>query len=510
MSLHIESTEEAALALEKQRKKTLFGSLAVTLLGATLFAVLFIMWKIYIATPEQPEMVAYATQEGDNPDIDTPEVTQTTQRPSSSAASSQVKVIAAVGAAEVAVVNPDIDVDMPSEDLSMGLDIGDGFGTGVGDGDGGGIPGVISKRCDLNDRMKRIMENGGVKECEDAVVKSLRWLQKQQNQDGSWGGKPQSYSCAMTGLALLAYMAHCETPLSEEFGETVLKGISYLVDVGNKSPVLSKVPQRSEVSYDHAVATYALCEAYTFCKQMNIPSISSMEEVVVKAVDKIISNQNADGGWAYNYDTKQGAHTDLSVTGWNVQALKAAEHGGIKPSKGSISGALRKASAYCRKCAGNDGLFGYMPEGYPDRGLRRSLVGVGILSLQMCGDGSDSAARKGLEYMQKDTPEAFQWSKGGDTPESMNLYQVYYGVQAAMNRGGEVWTVYNKAFRDATLKAQNSDGSFKPNGYAGPGGLCNSNGSTPNDIIYRQCLATLMLEVYYRFLPGTGEGTKRR
>ena len=26
-------------------------------------------------------MVAYATQEGDNPDIDTPEVTQTTQRP---------------------------------------------------------------------------------------------------------------------------------------------------------------------------------------------------------------------------------------------------------------------------------------------------------------------------------------------------------------------------------------------------------------------------------------------
>ena len=31
-------------------------------------------------------MVACATQEGDNPDIDTPEVTQTTQRPSSSSA----------------------------------------------------------------------------------------------------------------------------------------------------------------------------------------------------------------------------------------------------------------------------------------------------------------------------------------------------------------------------------------------------------------------------------------
>ena len=106
-------------------------------------------------------MVAYATQEGDNPDIDTPEVTQTTQRPSSSSTSAQVKVIAAVATADVAVVNPDIEVDVPSEELSMGIDIGDGFGTGTGDGDGGGIPGIISKRCDLNDRMKRITENGG-------------------------------------------------------------------------------------------------------------------------------------------------------------------------------------------------------------------------------------------------------------------------------------------------------------------------------------------------------------
>ncbi len=103
-------------------------------------------------------MVAYATQEGDNPDI---EVTQTTQRPSSSSTAAQVKVIAAVATADVAVVNPDIEVDVPSEELSMGIDIGDGFGTGTGDGDRGGIPGIISKRCDLNDRMKRIAENGG-------------------------------------------------------------------------------------------------------------------------------------------------------------------------------------------------------------------------------------------------------------------------------------------------------------------------------------------------------------
>lgn len=370
MSLHIESTENALAELKKQRTKTLTAAISVSFLGIALMGLLLYLVHIIVAVPEDPPMVAYATQEGDNPDIDTPEVTQTTQRPSSSSTSAQVKVIAAVATADVAVVNPDIEVDVPSEELSMGIDIGDGFGTGTGDGDGGGIPGIISKRCDLNDRMKRITENGGTPQCEEAVVKSLRWLKKQQNKDGSWGGAPHNYKCAMTGMALLSYLAHCETPLSEEFGETVLKGISFLVDQGMKNPVLS-------------------------------------------------------------------------------------------------------------------------------------LVGVGVLSLQMTGNGSDSAARKGLDWI-KNNVKTLQWGQGSGTENvKSNLYMHYYCVQAAMNRGGDVWTSYNKAFRDAVLSGQNADGSFRKNDVGYVSGMSNK-----SENIYRQCLATLMLETYYRFLPGTGEGTK--
>lgn len=296
MSLHIESTENALAELKKQRTKTLTAAISVSFLGIALMGLLLYLVHIIVAVPEDPPMVAYATQEGDNPDIDTPEVTQTTQRPSSSSTSAQVKVIAAVATADVAVVNPDIEVDVPSEELSMGIDIGDGFGTGTGDGDGGGIPGIISKRCDLNDRMKRITENGGTPQCEEAVVKSLRWLKKQQNGNGSWG--EGQFRASMTGISLQAYLAHCETPLSEEFGENVLKGISFLVDLGMKNPVLSEQPALKEICYDHAVATYALCEAYTFCKQMDIPSISNLEKVVVKAVDRIIDAQCPNGAGA--------------------------------------------------------------------------------------------------------------------------------------------------------------------------------------------------------------------
>lgn len=506
MSLHIESTEDALAELKKQRVKTLTAAISVSFLGVALMGLLLYLVHIIVAIPEDPPMVAYATQEGDNPDIDTPEVTQTTQRPSSSSTAAQVKVIAAVATADVAVVNPDIEVDVPSEELSMGIDIGDGFGTGTGDGDGGGIPGIISKRCDLNDRMKRITENGGTPQCEEAVVKSLKWLQKQQNKDGSWGGTPQNYKCAMTGLALLSYLAHCETPLSEDFGETVLKGISFLVDQGVKNPVISLVPQRNEVSYDHAVATYALCEAYTFCKQMDIPSIANLEKVVIKAVDRIIDAQCPNGGWAYSYNNKINPDIDLSVTGWNVQALKAAEHGGIKPTKGDIRSTLRKASSYVRKNVMPDGKFAYKENGNMPRS---SLVGVGVLSLQMTGNGSDSAARKGLDWI-KNNVKTLQWGQGSGTENvKSNLYMHYYCVQAAMNRGGDVWKAYNRAFRDSTLGAQASDGSFMPNGFGGPGGVVQtSQNRHANDRIYRQCLATLMLEVYYRFLPGTGEGAR--
>lgn len=478
MSLHIESTENALAELKKQRTKTLTAAISVSFLGIALMGLLLYLVHIIVAVPEDPPMVAYATQEGDNPDIDTPEVTQTTQRPSSSSTSAQVKVIAAVATADVAVVNPDIEVDVPSEELSMGIDIGDGFGTGTGDGDGGGIPGIISKRCDLNDRMKRITENGGTPQCEEAVVKSLRWLKKQQNKDGSWGGAPHNYKCAMTGMALLSYLAHCETPLSEEFGETVLK----------------------EICYDHAVATYALCEAYTFCKQMDIPSISNLEKVVVKAVDRIIDAQCPNGGWGYSYNNKINPDIDLSVTGWNVQALKAAEHGGIKPTKGEIRSTLRKASSYVRKNVMPDGKFSYKENGNMPRS---SLVGVGVLSLQMTGNGSDSAARKGLDWI-KNNVKTLQWGQGSGTENvKSNLYMHYYCVQAAMNRGGDVWTSYNKAFRDAVLSGQNADGSFRKNDVGYVSGMSNK-----SENIYRQCLATLMLETYYRFLPGTGEGTK--
>ena len=122
------------------------------------------------------------------------------------------------------------------------------------------------------------------------------------------------------------------------------------------------------------------------------------------------------------------------------------------------------------------------------------MTGGLILCHQQWGKGSSSSVRKGRKFIEQ------QINFGYDTADS-DLYAHYYYGQAMINFGGTTWDNYNKLFRDDVLNAQNIDGSFRA-----PGGGNKINGTATVYVTnqhYRTCLATLMLEVYYRFLPGT-------
>jgi len=93
--------------------------------------------------------------------------------------------------------------------------------------------------------------------------RALDFFKAKQNADGSWGAKDKG---AMTGFVILCYLGRCETPDSRTYGDTVMKGILYLVELGKKNPdgiFLGKSKTPTRPTYEHGIATYALGEMYT-------------------------------------------------------------------------------------------------------------------------------------------------------------------------------------------------------------------------------------------------------
>lgn len=483
MSLHAQMSPEAQRVLQARKRTTTLLSIVISFLVIVFLG--FILAFIFLPSWQQetPVIVTYSSGiEDDSEPRAKKAVTQVERKPSAPS-SSAAKVIAANTSSPTAVPVPDVRVTEPSLDFGSGDDFGDGWGAD-GDGREGGsfdrIPATMGKRCSKEDRIERLSANGGSAECEEAVLGALRWLKKTQNEDGSWTG---SHKGAMTGFALLAYLGHCETPLSEEFGDSVTRAIFYLTDLGMKNDgrLATGNVRGNQWVYEHGIATYALAEAYTFCHQLGL-NIPDLGEITRKAGDMIIKGQGESGGWVYGYRPTNGG--DNSVGFWQIQALKACKHTGLWDS-GTFRKPARKALEWLERVQGANGAIGYRN----NPGRSPGLTGGGVLAFQMWGEGDSKAARSGIKYVRDNSD--FDWDDNNS-----NLYYHYYNAQAMINHGGAEWEKYNEKFRDVLLKHQAEDGSW-PRGRKIPHGSINVHMST--------CLATFMLEVYYRFLPATGE-----
>ncbi len=489
MSLHAQLSPEAQAALAAQKRTSTISALIISILAFGLVILILAVLALTIKSKVTPDIISYSSGLSEDEQIDRPETTNQVERKPSSPSSSMAKVIASSSASPTAVPVPDIEITEPSLDFGNGDDFGDGWGDGDGDGSGGGgfgnLPSSMKKRCSKADRLARLSKEGGNPACEDAVVKSLEYFQTTQNDNGSWERK---HIVGYTGLALLAYLGHCETPTSPEFGATVEKAIVYLVNVGMaNNGKLGTDYKGHSWCYEHAIATYALAEAYTLCSKQNL-DIPNLKEVVEMAGLYIIANQNVNGGWAYSYEVS-GGHVDSSVVCWQLQALKACKYTGIEIFSKS-STVARKGLEYLERCQADNGGVYYTP----GKSHLPTMTGASILCHQQWGKGSRGTVRKARGFIDKNVQFDY------NTAEA-ELYSHYYYGQAIINIGGSTWKKYNTMFRDSLLSGQNPNGSYK---VPGGGNKINGVGTAyVSNVHYRTCLATLMLEVYYRFLPGS-------
>ena len=318
-------------------------------------------------------------------------------------------------------------------------------------------------------RAKCAHDNGSNSESERAVLGALRWLKDHQEADGSWNKAKNTD--ALSALAVLALLGHGETPDSEEFGQTVSKGIAYIAGCIGENGIV-----KSQNMYAQGAVTLALAEAYGMTQSANARAPLEQAVAANLRTQKMKKTKTIHtGGWRY---APQSADADTSVTGWLVMGLKSARLAGIAiPDE-----AFEMAANYLWNMYSDQGGFGYSESG---RGINTSAVG--ILCQQFMGHGDDQRLKKALDVYKK---QKVDWSHAN---QSDALYGWYYLTQAMFQAGGTYWTYWNKEIRDTIVKVQATDGHWDP--------PPNSGREKDYGQVYSTTLCCLMLEVYYRYLP---------
>lgn len=319
---------------------------------------------------------------------------------------------------------------------------------------------------------------GGSSASEAAVERALAWLARHQAVDGSWRFDLSECRCdggcrdtgtvtsttAATGLALLAFLGAGHTQADGDYRETVTRGVYYLLSRMQATPRGGDLGEGT--MYGHGIATLALAEAYGMTKDdMLVPPLRS-------AIRFLETSQDLHGGgWRY----LPGQPGDMTVTAWQLAALKSAALTGLEVPSPTIDGVSRFLDAVQAR---DGSAYGYRsPQSKP------CTSAIGLLCRLYLAWGNEAAMDRGLTTL----------AQAGPDPNA--VYKNFYLSQALLQRGHRLWPRWNARNRDQLVAQQARIGHelgswFFSDPDTAPGGR-----------LAHTALATLTLEVYYRLLP---------
>lgn len=299
---------------------------------------------------------------------------------------------------------------------------------------------------------------------EIAVLRGLRWLVSCQNKDGAWGEKAEELE-ASTGLALLAFIGHGETPASTEYGKSVEAGLKYLLSI-QKATNLTNWPG-NQLAISHAVSTWAICDGYSLTL---IPFLQSNGDEGLRIV---IKGQRPSGLWDEFYRMDDG-QDDMEASIWQVLALQSGKRAGSQLD--GLQNCLDKAAAGMEKALDTN----------LDTGTKAGLV----FGMQLCGQTSKPVVQNAITNL-------FALTSDWNAPSFNDpIFRWYLITEAIFQNGGKPWGVWNRQFApmlvNHQVKQERSGGVTL--GYWDSPGKQERFGR-----VYSTALSLLMLEIYYQF-----------
>ena len=321
----------------------------------------------------------------------------------------------------------------------------------------------VSESADIkNDRVDKAMERGA------------DYLLNAQQPNGDFSSKMSDTMTAL-GIMALASMGHQPTDPGKH-GRILRKALKFILSEKTSryyknDPKLVYFGADGSRMYGHGITTLCLTEMLGM--GVGKEQDTRLREVCKKALSLILRSQKVvkgnrfKGGWRYSPASRD---SDLSITAWQLLALRSGKGAGMDVPKEAIDAAVDylKRSYISR---GNVKGCAYTPGGSPSP----AMAAAGLLSLQVCGEYDSPEAKGSAEWLNS------QNGVGG----RHFYYTTYYYSQAMQKRGGQSARTARKIVETALLNKQQENGSW--NGSYGP--------------IYCTSMAMLSLSVKYHYLP---------
>jgi hypothetical protein len=356
-------------------------------------------------------------------------------------------------------------------------------------------------RAGLNSRSSEtkrelLKKFGGTTETERAVSMALKWLAQHQNpQTGAWtwshslicsgqcdrpGNKTASMNGA-TGMALMCFLGAGQTHMEGEYKETVFKGLSFLIQSMKVQGGYGAwwAGGSADDMYGHGIAAIAMCEAYGMTRDPRL------QEAAQLSINYLTPAQNPQtGGWHYTPYIQQKMPGDTSVVGWQMMAIKSAAMSGLVYDIDTI----RRANFFLDTMMVPGGFgYHYSMDSKQKNPLeyRAAMTACGVLCRMYSGWKKDEPSIKAAVAKFAE-----------DGPSKSDIYYNYYATQAMKQYGGAEWDSWNNRMRDQLVSSQVQTGHG-----AGSWFVDNGHSSDAGGRLYITCMSTMMLEVYYRYMP---------
>lgn len=308
---------------------------------------------------------------------------------------------------------------------------------------------------------------------DQSIERALEFLRLMQGPDGSWRIRGAQRNVAISALAVMAFLSSGHVPGEGPYGETIENGIRYVIAMQQPNGLIAT--EGAHEMYHHGICTLMLAEVAGMTKG---PLADEVRHKLEKAVAVILKGQRKSGvhrgGWRYRVE---GYDSDISVTGWQLLALRAARNLGCDVPASSIEEAVQ----YIQRCRDpGTGGYRYLPGGP----VTMPCTGTSILGLELCGKdqhASPEVLRAGA-FLLKVPP---RWG------QPHFPYSIYYCSQATFQLGDTYWNHYRPQLHDALLGNQSENGSW----------FSQDNEGRHYGPIYCTAMSVLALTVEYRFLP---------